>query len=85
MAAILPFWSRLRANPTIQSALTGINAAVVGILLAALYRPLVTTTLHTLPDIVVAITVFIALTRFNIAPWIIVLTTATLYTLPHLL
>src|SRR5690606_4623719 len=37
--AALPFWGLLRAHPGFQSALRGINAAVVGILLAALYTP----------------------------------------------
>jgi len=85
MAAILPLWTTLRANTTLQSALTGINAAVVGILLAALYRPLITSTLHSIPDIAIAITIFVLLTRFKISPWIIVLTTTALYTLPKLI
>ena len=35
----LPFWAALRGNPRAQAALRGINAAIVGLLLAALYRP----------------------------------------------
>ena len=35
----LPFWDVLRALPAFQSALKGVNAAVVGLLLTALYRP----------------------------------------------
>ena len=35
----LPFWDALRRRPQVQAALLGVNAAVVGLLLAALYRP----------------------------------------------
>jgi len=35
----LPFWDFLRSKSGFQSALRGINAAVVGLLLAALYNP----------------------------------------------
>lgn len=37
--AVLPFWTRLRSNIGVQAALMGVNAAVVGLLLAALYLP----------------------------------------------
>ena len=42
----LPFWERLRRNIRMQAALTGINAAVVGLLLAALYQPVWTSAIH---------------------------------------
>jgi chromate transporter len=35
----LPFWDTLRARPALRSALAGVNAGVVGLLLAALYDP----------------------------------------------
>lgn len=41
----LPFWEMIRVNPMVQRALSGINAAVVGILLAALYTPIWTSTI----------------------------------------
>ena len=72
LAGALPFWERLRTNPRARAALAGINAAVVGILLAALYDPLWTGTIHTLPDLLLALVAFIALTLGKQAPWRIV-------------
>jgi len=37
--AVLPWWNRLRSNASMQAAIAGVNASVVGVLLAALYRP----------------------------------------------
>ncbi len=42
----LPLWSMLMRNPPFQGALWGINAAVVGLLLAALYDPVWTSAVH---------------------------------------
>ncbi|MEX2461400.1 MAG: chromate efflux transporter [Paenibacillaceae bacterium] len=42
----LPFWNNVRRSPNMQGALTGVNAAVVGILLAALYNPIWTSAIH---------------------------------------
>jgi hypothetical protein len=50
MAAVLPFWSSQRESVAIQGELKGINASVVGVLAAALYRPLWTTAIHTTTD-----------------------------------
>lgn len=72
LAGALPFWERLRTNPRARAALAGINAAVVGILLAALYDPLWTGTIHTLPDLLLALVAFIALTLGKQAPWRVV-------------
>ena len=73
MLAILPFWATLRTRPALRSALRGINASVVGVLLAALIRPLATTALHSLPDILFALAA-LALLLFAKAPtWAIVL------------
>ena len=72
LAGALPFWDRLRTNPRARAALAGINAAVVGILLAALYDPLWTSTIHTLADLLLALLAFTALTLGKQAPWRIV-------------
>ncbi len=81
ITAILPFWSTLRTRPNLRSALRGINASVVGVLFAALIRPLATTALHSLPDILFALAA-LALLRFAKAPsWAIVLAGAILCTL----
>lgn len=72
LAGALPFWDRLRSNSRARAALAGINAAVVGILLAALYDPLWSSTIHTLPDLLLALVAFTALPLGKQAPWRIV-------------
>jgi chromate transporter len=73
MAAVLPFWSALRRRPHIGSLLRGVNASVVGVLAAALYRPLWTTTIRTTTDFLIALAAFVLLIRFKVQPWIVVL------------
>ena len=58
---ILPFWSALRGQRTIQSAMRGINAAVVGVLVAALYSPVWTSAVHRPADFAVALAGFVLL------------------------
>ncbi|MBD3919121.1 chromate transporter [Paenibacillus sp. PR3] len=68
----LPFWSSLRKNPNVQGVLIGINAAVVGILLAALYNPLWTTAILAPVDFALVSILFLLLVFWKIPPWIIV-------------
>lgn len=74
----LPFWNALRNNPKIKGALTGINAAVVGILIAALYKPIWTTAILKPLDFVVASILFSMLVFWKLPPWSVVLTGAVL-------
>lgn len=76
LIAALPYWSRLRADPRAQSALQGANAAVVGILGAALYDPVFSTAIHGLQDLALALAGFLALTLFGARPWLVVLAAA---------
>ncbi|MCJ8013742.1 chromate transporter [Paenibacillus sp. KQZ6P-2] len=73
----LPFWSSLRQNRHFQGALTGINAAVVGILFAALYNPLWTTAILSPWDFALASILFVMLVFWKLPPWVIVLTGAS--------
>ena len=73
MAAVLPFWNALRRRPLIVSLLRGVSASVVGVLAAALYRPLWTTTIRTTTDFLIALAAFVLLIRFKVQPWIVVL------------
>ena len=75
---ILPFWPRLRANGAIQAALRGINAAVVGILLAALYQPIGTGAIHTPSDFALVLLAFGLLVVWRLPPWIVVVVMALL-------
>ncbi|OXS57347.1 ChrA protein [Cohnella sp. CIP 111063] len=72
VVGVLPFWSELRSNPNVQGALVGINAAVVGILLAALYDPLWTTAILSAADFALALLLFIMLVYWRLPPWIVV-------------
>lgn len=74
--AMLPFWNSLREKRSIQAALMGVNAAVVGILLAALYNPVWTSTIKTTGDFALALTAFALLVYWKLPPWIVVLGTA---------
>lgn len=72
MAAVLPFWSVLRDNFYIRAALNGINASVVGVLIAALFQPLWTSTVHTAGDFWIVLLAFTLLTFWKVQPWIVV-------------
>lgn len=72
----LPFWASLRRNPRVQGALVGINAAVVGILLAALYHPLSTSAVLRPVDFVLASALFVMLAFWRLPPWVVVVTGA---------
>lgn len=74
----LPFWSIIRTKSSVQAALKGVNAAVVGILLAALYDPVFTSAIRGPVDFAIAVFAFAMLVYFKLAPWIVVLITALL-------
>ncbi|WP_114570058.1 chromate efflux transporter [Exiguobacterium flavidum] len=78
VVGVLPFWDRVRSNARVQEVLVGVNAAVVGILLAALYDPIWTSSVKESADFVVALILFILLRFFNQAPWRIVVLGALL-------
>ncbi|ADU31047.1 chromate transporter [Evansella cellulosilytica] len=69
----LPFWGMLRNNPKIQGALFGVNAAVVGILIAALYHPIWTSSILSPIDFALAAVLFSMLVFWKLPPWIVVL------------
>ncbi|GAA5346208.1 chromate transporter [Planifilum fimeticola] len=69
----LPFWEWIRQRPGFQRALDGINAAVVGILLAALYDPLWTEAIRNPSDFGLALFAFAMLGIWKVPPWAVVL------------
>ncbi len=72
----LPFWQQLRANANFQSALSGVNAAVVGLLLGALYNPVWTSAIHSATDFALALVGFMLLMFWKQQPWLVVLLSA---------
>jgi chromate transporter len=73
MAGSLPFWDALRRHPAFGSALAGVNAAVVGILLAALYTPVWTSAILGPADFGLAVAAAALLMVWKLPPWIVVL------------
>jgi chromate transporter len=72
----LPFWDEFRTRPVAQSAMRGTNAAVVGLLGAALYDPVWTSAILGPYDFAVALAGFVLLTVWKAQPWIVVALTA---------
>jgi chromate transporter len=72
----LPFWATLRTNRHVQSALTGVNAAVVGLLLAALCRPVWTSAVFGLGDVCFVLLALAALMAWRLPPWLVVVVCA---------
>lgn len=68
-----PFWERLRRNARAQAALIGVNAAVVGLLLAALYQPVWTSAIFTVQDFALALFALVALMFWKLPPWLVVI------------
>ncbi len=73
---VLPFWERLRGVARVRQALMGVNAAVVGLLLAALYDPLWTSAIETPADFAVGAGAFALLAFWKAPPWLVVVVTA---------
>ena len=76
VAGALPFWNGLRAWPAAQAGLRGANAAVVGLLAAALYDPVFLTAVLSPLDFALALAGFVALVAWKAPPWSVVLALA---------
>ncbi len=72
LVAALPFWDALRHRADVRSALKGVNAAVVGLLLAALYDPVWTSAIFSRADFALGIVAFLLLTLWKTPPWLVV-------------
>jgi chromate transporter len=69
---LLPLWSAVRGRPRFQSALLGVNAAVVGVLAAALYDPVWTSAVDGAADVGLALVLFGLLVLGRLPPWVVV-------------
>jgi chromate transporter len=76
LVGTLPFWEEFRKRAVAQAAMRGVNAAVVGLLAAALYNPVWTSAVRTPADFAVALIGFVLLTVWRAAPLIVVLFSA---------
>ena len=73
VVGVLPFWQALRRRPRFRAALSGANAAVVGLLASALYSPVFTSAIHDLTGFTLALSGFVALTAWRMPAWAVVL------------
>jgi chromate transporter len=76
VVGVLPFWDALRGRPAAQAALRGVNAAVVGLLLAALYQPVWTSAIAGPADFGLALAAFGLLVLWKLPPWLVVVLAA---------
>jgi len=76
LIGVLPFWHRFRATVSAQSLMRGANAAVVGILGAALYSPVFTSAIAGLKDLALALGCFVLLMMWKLPPWAVVVVAA---------
>jgi chromate transporter len=72
VGGLLPFWETLRRWPNVRAALRGVNAAVVGVLLAALFNPIWLGSVHGSADFGVGLLAFLMLMFWAIPPWMVV-------------
>jgi len=68
----LPFWNEFRRNTIMQKSLIGINAAVVGLLLAAFYSPVWIITVSKAQDLILIVFFYILLQIWKRPPWMVV-------------
>ncbi|WP_439139924.1 chromate efflux transporter [Roseicyclus sp.] len=73
LIAALPHWAQLRSQPAAQALMRGANAAVVGVLGAALYDPVFTTAIGDLADLALALACLVLLMLWRCPPWLVVL------------
>lgn len=78
MVGALPLWEGLRRHPAMQGAMLGVNAAVVGLLLAAFYQPVWTSAIYSPPDFALALGAFLLLVFWKTPPWLVVMLCAAL-------
>lgn len=73
LVGVLPFWNAFRRHAWAQAMMRGANAAVVGILAAALYSPVFTTAVTGAGTFCLAAVCFVLLVSWKLPPWLVVL------------
>ena len=76
MIGALPFWDDLRQRPGARAALKGVNAAVVGLLIAAFYDPIWTVGITSAADVALAVAAFLLLFVWQAPAWLVVILSA---------
>ena len=73
VAGVLPFWDQLKSNPAARGVLAGVNAAVVGVLAAALWNPVLSSTVSRPGDWAMVAAAFVFLTVARLPAWMVVI------------
>lgn len=76
LTGAVPFWDAVKRHVHAQHALAGINAAVVGVLLAVLYDPIWISTVASTRHFILVLAAFTLLTFWRVPPWLVVLLSA---------
>jgi chromate transporter len=76
LAGAIPLWETVRRTRSAQAALRGANAAVTGLLLAALFDPLWLSAIHSARDLALALSAFALVLVWRCPAWLIVILTA---------
>lgn len=82
VVSLLPYWQNLCKNDNLNKAITGINASVIGLLIASFIQPIWLETIHSILDILIAAVIFSALTLLKLSPFkviFIVVSSAALF------
>lgn len=72
VAGVLPFWQSLSHKPAAMNAISGVNAAVVGLLGAALYDPILIAGISSPADLAIALVAFVLLVAWRVSPLVVV-------------
>ena len=72
LVGVLPFWVSVRESPRARAALGGVNAGVLGLLLATFYDPIFVSAVAWPQDIALALLAFVALVFWRLPPWLVV-------------
>jgi chromate transporter len=84
IAAVLPFWNAVIRNTAVVATVQGVNAAVVGVLLAAFYQPVWVNAVRAPLDAALAVLAFAALAVWKWPPWLVVVSSAVVMQLASL-
>jgi chromate transporter len=76
LGATLPYWDALRSRARIRAALSGVNAAVVGLLLAVLFTPVWTSSVRDSSDFATVVVAAVLLAVWKLPPWLVVILAA---------
>lgn len=82
---LLPQWEKLRSNKVTKAALKAVNAAVVGLLLSAMYQPMFLSTIHTARDFALLLLLYILLAVWKLPGWFLILGSGTVAWCLHIL